>query len=167
VGQELLGYAQFPDMMVTNPDTDGIVVRTTAFGRVGNITPPYNHGRTATHEVGHWMNLIHIWGDNICGDDLVADTPVQEWFTEGCPNHPRTSCGSHDMFMNYMDYTDDACMNISILPWKFQMGHVPPARPCLATRMAITANASLIPPVIMAASGLPFTPIPHPMTSRS
>ena len=110
--RDLLGYAQFPEMMASNPETDGIVVKTTAFGREENVASPFHQGRTATHEVGHWLNLRHIWGDDFCGDDLVADTPTQEWFTQGCPQHPQSSCGSHDMFMNYMDYTNDACMNI-------------------------------------------------------
>src|SRR5690606_31423409 len=93
-------------------NTDGVVVNTTSFGTIGFVTAPFNQGRTATHEVGHWLNLYHIWGDAVCGNDLVADTPVQEGFSTGCPNVPRASCGSNDMFMNYMDYTDDACMNI-------------------------------------------------------
>ncbi len=111
-GEGLLGYAQFPDQLSTDPDTDGVVIRTTSFGRTGNIDAPFDEGRTATHEVGHWLNLIHIWGDAVCGDDLVGDTPVQEAPTTNCPTHPQASCGSDDMFMNYMDYTNDACMNL-------------------------------------------------------
>ncbi len=57
LGNNLLGYAQFPDMMVTQPETDGVVVHTTAFGRIGNVSAPFDQGRTATHEVGHWLNL--------------------------------------------------------------------------------------------------------------
>lgn len=112
LGEDLLGYAQFPDMMATQPETDGVVIRTTSFGTVGNVSAPFNKGRTATHEVGHWLNLSHIWGDANCGNDFVADTPTQSGPNYNCPSHPHVSCGSNDMFMNYMDYTDDACMNL-------------------------------------------------------
>lgn len=111
----LLGYAQFPHYYTTDPSTDGIVVTTTAFGRTGNVVAPFNLGRTATHEVGHWLNLLHIWGDYVgCGGngDFVADTPDQNNARTGCPSFPQTSCSSNDMFMNYMDYTNDGCMNI-------------------------------------------------------
>lgn len=111
----ILGYAQFPDQFYAKPNTDGIVVTTTAFGRTGNVSAPYHLGRTATHEIGHWLNLQHIWGDyDGCGGqgDFVNDTPDQKNEYYGCPSFPQTSCGSNDMFMNYMDYTDDGCMNI-------------------------------------------------------
>ncbi|SFQ38242.1 GEVED domain-containing protein [Hymenobacter arizonensis] len=106
----ILGYAQFPGGAAA---TDGVVIRTSAFGRNGSATAPFNLGRTGTHEVGHWLNLRHIWGDASCGNDLVADTPTQQTSNTGCPSFPRRTCGnttSGDMFMNYMDYTDDACM---------------------------------------------------------
>ena len=105
----LLGYAQFPG---GNAATDGIVVDYAYFGNIGTATPPFHLGRTATHEVGHWLNLRHIWGDGPCGvDDFVADTPLSDASNFGCPaNH--VSCGSVDMVQNYMDYTDDACMNL-------------------------------------------------------
>jgi hypothetical protein len=79
----------------------------------GGAATNYNGGRTATHEVGHWLNLRHIWGDASCGNDLVADTPTQQTSNGGCPAYPRLTCGnttSGDMFMNYMDYTYDRCM---------------------------------------------------------
>lgn len=105
----LLGYAQFPGGAAA---TDGVVINYTAFGTTGTASAPYNKGRTATHEVGHWLNLRHIWGDATCGNDLVSDTPVHNTSNGGCPSHPKSnSCGtSAEMFMNYMDYTDDACM---------------------------------------------------------
>jgi|GEM_PF-1861598 len=104
-----LGYASFPDG--TNPNVDGIVVLDEAFGV--NSNPQYGLGRTATHEVGHYLNLFHIWGDGPCGvDDGLADTPESAADYGGCPTHPQSSCGSVDMFMNYMDYVDDACMNL-------------------------------------------------------
>lgn len=112
----LLGYAQFPFDYATRPNTDGVVIHTTAFGRVGNVVAPFNTGRAATHEVGHWLNLFHIWGDdgNGCnGSDQCDDTPNQADENFGCPAFPSTSCNNNgDMSMNYMDYTDDACMNI-------------------------------------------------------
>ena len=105
-----LGWAQFPAAGLE--ETDGVVIDFEHFGTTGTAKYPYNLGRTATHEIGHWLNLIHIWGDNNCGDDLVFDTPVQEDANFGCLIHPSTSCGNTgDMFMNFMDYTDDACMN--------------------------------------------------------
>jgi len=105
----LLGYAQFPGGPAA---TDGVVINYTAFGTMGTAQAPFNKGRTATHEVGHWLNLRHIWGDATCGDDQVNDTPVHQTSNSGCPSHPKAnSCGtSAEMFMNYMDYTDDACM---------------------------------------------------------
>ncbi|MBX0291429.1 T9SS type A sorting domain-containing protein [Hymenobacter sp. HSC-4F20] len=106
----ILGYAQFPGGAAS---TDGVVILTSAFGRGGSSSAPFNLGRTATHEVGHWLNLRHIWGDASCGNDLVSDTPTQQTSNYGCPSFPHVTCsnGSNgDMFMNYMDYTDDACM---------------------------------------------------------
>lgn len=109
LGGGLLGYAQFPGGAAA---TDGVVVNYTAFGSTGTAQSPYNKGRTATHEVGHWLNLRHIWGDAACGSDLVTDTPTHNADNGGCPTHPKANtCGtSAEMFMNYMDYTNDACM---------------------------------------------------------
>jgi len=111
LGHNLLGYAQFPG---GNPNTDGVVILNTAFGRIGTVEAPYDKGRTATHEIGHYFNLRHIWGDSNCGNDLVDDTPLHDSYNFGCPPFPaNSSCGGtvHPMMtMNYMDYTDDACM---------------------------------------------------------
>ncbi|WP_338793837.1 GEVED domain-containing protein [Bernardetia sp. Wsw4-3y2] len=110
----ILGYAQFPGSGAAN--TDGVVILTTGFGSTGNVGAPFNLGRTTTHEVGHWLNLRHIWGDGACGaDDFVSDTPIAAASNGGCPSYPSKSCSnnggfSSDMFMNYMDYTNDACM---------------------------------------------------------
>ena len=113
--QDILGYATYPS--TTDPSTDGIVINYKAFGRIGaNIKPQYNLGRTATHEIGHWLNLYHIWGDDTdcSGTDLIDDTPNQKDATYGCPDSPQSSCTNDadggDMFQNYMDYTDDRCM---------------------------------------------------------
>ena len=108
----LLGFATFPG---GNASLDGVVCDYAYFGNIGTATPPYNLGRTATHEVGHWLNLYHIWGDSYCGNDYVSDTPEHEESNYGCPSFPHSSnCSSTgssgEMFMNYMDYTNDACM---------------------------------------------------------
>ncbi|WP_217914704.1 zinc metalloprotease [Miltoncostaea marina] len=109
----LLGYAQFPGGPA---ETDGVVVTHTAFGTTGTAAAPFNLGRTATHEIGHWLNLRHIWGDDgtgCSGDDFVADTPNQAGPNTGTPTFPVVTCGNGpdgDMFMNYMDYTDDVAM---------------------------------------------------------
>ena len=110
IGQGILGYAQFPG---GNAATDGVVILFSAFGRVGTVSAPYHKGRTTTHEVGHWLNLRHIWGDANCGSDQVNDTPTQQTANYGCPSFPKVTCSNGpngDMFMNYMDYTDDLCM---------------------------------------------------------
>ena len=110
LGDDLLGYAQFPG---GKPATDGVVVGYFCFGRTGKLLKPFNKGRTTTHEVGHWMNLRHIWGDAYCGNDHVDDTPQATVYNFGCPSFPKyNSCRSNEieMTMNYMDYTDDACM---------------------------------------------------------
>lgn len=106
----VLGFASFPGGNISD---DGVVIDFENFGTIGTATSPYHKGRTATHEIGHWLNLYHIWGDNNCGDDLVADTPIQETENYGCPAHPSISCENEgDMFQNFMDYTNDACMNL-------------------------------------------------------
>src|SRR4029079_13824000 len=104
-------------------DRDGIVINISAFGTV-NVSGAYNLGRTAVHEVGHWLGLMHIWGDTYCGDDLVYDTPKQGNFTAGCPSGFRSSCSNGttgDMYMNYMDFTNDACMNLFTVGQKDRM----------------------------------------------
>ena len=108
-----LGYAQFPG---GSASTDGVVCDYQYFGTIGTATAPFNKGRTATHEVGHWLNLRHIWGDDgtgCTGSDQVTDTPNSAGPNYGCPAFPKVTCSNGpngDMFMNYMDYTDDACM---------------------------------------------------------
>lgn len=119
----LLGYAQFPGGAAA---TDGVVV---LFSSVGSIASPgtgapFNLGRTLTHEVGHWLNLRHIWGDATCGSDLVSDTPTHNTSNGGCPTYPHLSTCSGtpvEMTMNYMDYTDDGCMNMFSLGQKTRM----------------------------------------------
>ncbi len=105
---QFLGYATLPGSALSGED--GIVIDYKYFGTTGTVAPPLDKGRTATHEIGHYFNLEHIWGNGCNSDDDVADTPEQENSYGGCPVHPRTSCGSDDMFMNYMDYVNDDCM---------------------------------------------------------
>ena len=105
----LLGYAQFPG---GPSSTDGVVVDYAYFGTTGTATSPFDLGRTCTHEVGHYLNLRHIWGDGGCSvDDFVSDTPLSDGPNYSCAvGH--VSCGTTDMVQNYMDYSDDACMNL-------------------------------------------------------
>jgi hypothetical protein len=110
IGGGILGYAQFPGGAAT---TDGVVIDSKYFGVTGTANYPYNLGRTGSHEVGHWMNLRHIWGDASCGNDLVADTPVHKTSNYGVPTYPYASTclpAHNEMTMNYMDYTDDRGM---------------------------------------------------------
>lgn len=108
LGGGILGYAQFPGGASA---TDGVVILYSSLP--GGSAAPYNKGRTATHEVGHYLNLRHIWGDATCGSDLVSDTPTHNAANYGCPpaGHKSTCTGTPvEMTMNFMDYTDDACM---------------------------------------------------------
>jgi hypothetical protein len=108
----LLGYAQFPG---GPPATDGVVINYRAFGTMGTAQAPFHKGRTATHEIGHYFNLRHIWGDteDCSGSDMVADTPNCAGPNFGTPQFPVVTCNNGPnggMFMNYMDYVDDAAM---------------------------------------------------------
>lgn len=143
----LIGFATLPGTAL--PGQDGVVITYKHFGRTGQVEAPYNKGRTATHEVGHWLNLLHIWGDdenssdNCAGTDQIEDTPNQGGPYFGCPSGTQTSCSSSDMYMNYMDYTNDACMNLFTNGQKIRM------RSALAGfRSAIlTSQACSTPPV--------------------
>ena len=104
--------------MAVSPNTDGVVVNFYAFGQNGTAQAPSNLGRTCVHEVGHWLNLIHTWGDAYCGNDSVADTPPQTQPHYNCNvTFPdlTTACNTSTepygtMFMDYMDYSDDPCL---------------------------------------------------------
>jgi Pregnancy-associated plasma protein-A len=143
----LLGYGTYPGEPAA---TDGVIIHYRAFGTMGTAAAPFDLGRTATHEIGHWLNLLHIWGDDPAGStscsdsDQVADTPNQAGAHSGCPTFPSISCGngpSGDMFMNYMDYTDDACM------FMFTAGQVERMDATLQTaRAGILASDGLVPP---------------------
>ncbi len=112
----VLGSATFPEEGQDHPLEDGLFIRPDVFGKMGSVSAPYDRGRTCTHEMGHYLNLQHLWGagnDNFeCEkDDGIADTPRQASnYRNTCPSAPLPSCGSPDMFMNFMNYTDDACM---------------------------------------------------------
>lgn len=116
ITQGYLGYAQFPG---GNPSTDGVVMSPQYFGSSahdtqGNfyLSAPFDLGRTTTHEVGHWLNLRHIWGDGRCRqDDFVSDTPSSDAPNYNC-DLTEASCRSTDMVENYMDYSDDGCMGL-------------------------------------------------------
>lgn len=124
--RSFLGYASFPISNLSGIDNssddsswDGIQVDYTYFGENPNSSLFSSVGRTATHEVGHYLGLRHIWGDGGCGvDDFVSDTPVADDDNGGLsspctfPNNDNTVCSTDEMFQNYMDYTDDSCMNL-------------------------------------------------------
>ena len=112
LGPGLLGYAQFPGMGLA--ESDGVVCNYLAVGNVGTATFPFHLGRRATHEIGHYLGLYHTWGDGGCEvDDFVLDTPNADGPNYGC-ELGSSSCveGTDAMVQNYMDYSDDACMNL-------------------------------------------------------
>ena len=154
----LLGYAQFPQSPIggigcgtPNLATDGVVFLYSSIGKssVSGFPGPYNEGRTATHEIGHWLGLRHIWGDvNNCATttDWCDDTPAALQANFGCPslnsctNAPDTG---PDMVANYMDYTDDLCMNVFTLDQKMRMRTVLTSTPL---RMSLISSDACIPP---------------------
>lgn len=118
-GGTILGYAQFPG--TGQAFSDGVCIRHDEIGSIGTAaTSPFGNGkgRTATHEVGHWLNLRHIWGDATCGSDLVSDTPTHQAANSGCPSFPHnanSSCGTGangEMYTDYMDYSNGSCLNM-------------------------------------------------------
>jgi len=132
----LLGYATFPNPGTSgiqglsgtfgSSTTDGVVILNSSFGSIGTAqTGAYNKGRTATHEIGHWMGLRHIWGDSNCGTDYCNDTPPAQTSNFGCPAYPYHvgTCSGNttgEMTMNYMDYTNDACMYMFTADQKYR-----------------------------------------------
>ncbi|WP_452225384.1 T9SS type A sorting domain-containing protein [Lacinutrix chionoecetis] len=167
----LLGYAQFPDNTPNLPglnttggaaNTDGVVAAFDAMGTLDAndgtfiLNPTYNLGRTMTHEVGHWLGLRHIWGDGDCtADDFCADTP-----NAGNPNYTCnlsadscTGSAGNDMVQNYMDYTNDACMDTFTQNQKDRIQAIMAASP---RRMELnTSNGCSIEPTVYIASTLP------------
>jgi hypothetical protein len=123
---DFIGFSQFPlsDLIpgledsFDNRYTDGVLITYWAFGSIddGNfgVDNRYNKGRTLTHETGHFLGLRHTWGYDCDFTDYCDDTPTQGSSTAGCPSGARASCinGVNKMFQNYLDYTNDACMNL-------------------------------------------------------
>lgn len=146
------GYSSFPGGPAAK---DGIVISHLVFGI--NTKRGYEMGKTAVHEIGHWLGLRHIWGDEYCGDDEIDDTPKQSTFTSGCPSGIRLSCSSGpngDMYMNYMDITLDACTNL------FTEGQKERMRASFETgggRKSILTSYGLLPPLI---SEIPDAEVP-------
>ena len=146
-----LGFAQFPvsnlpglSQSSENRLTDGVVIETTYFGN-NNTIAPESLGRTTTHEVGHFLGLRHIWGDGPCNvDDFCADTPLSDGSNFGCPVD-KISCGSIDMVQNYMDLTNDACMNIFTQSQKDRMHVVLTNSP---RRASLVVSKGATPPVV-------------------
>ena len=108
----VLGYAS---LLGGPAEKDGVAIRYNVFGNTGGA---FGKGRTATHEIGHWLGLRHIWGDRDCGDDGIADTPPQAAPSRGCPSGVQPSCDNApagSMYMNFMDFTNDECTNMFTL----------------------------------------------------
>jgi hypothetical protein len=110
IGGGALGFSQLPGV---DADTDGLVIDYRYFGTRGTVHVPFDKGRTVTHELGHYFNLRHIWGDMQCGDDFVEDTPQHSGPHFGCPAYPAySSCEGNPLKLttNFMDYVNDNCM---------------------------------------------------------
>lgn len=177
LGGGLLGYGEFPTGSASN--TFGLVMgyfcfgsNNTSYGTFSSLTAPYDGGRTSTHEIGHCFNLFHIWGDDggsCSGSDLCADTPNQGNENYGCPTYPsNASCSNGgDMSMNYMDYTDDDCMNMFTANQKTRMLAVlnnPPynalqtSQACQSASAGIDAGISVINSPATSLCNATFTP---------
>jgi len=148
----IYGYAQYPESP-TLPGlggnqlatTDGVVLGYKYVGRIGTFPAGLDKGRTGTHEVGHFLGLYHTWGDGNCGDDFADDTPTQKNSSSGCPTFPHISCSNGpdgDMFPNYMDYTNDACMNLFTKDQQARIWAVLSSSPRRASLLASTACQS-------------------------
>jgi predicted acetyltransferase len=107
-GNLIAGFGTYPNQ--TDAEKTGVIVHPKYFGI--NKHPKYGLGRVATHEIGHYFGLKHLWADDVdCNtDDDVTDTPVQKKAYTGCPKYPQKGCSQSEMFMNFMDYVDDPCM---------------------------------------------------------
>ncbi len=143
IGGSTLGYATLPGGTAA---LDGVVIDFKYIGTIGTATAPFNKGRTATHEVGHWLNLRHIWGDATCGSDNVSDTPAHNTYNFGCPVYPHLSTCTGtptEMTMNYMDYVDDQCMQMFTAGQKLRMRAVLEGA---GARASIASSPGCLPP---------------------
>jgi hypothetical protein len=128
LSQGVLAYATLPYFGTANED--GIVSRYNTTGTTGNVMSGFRKGKTILHEAGHYLGLLHTWGTQAgCGGqgDFISDTPDQYDMNFGCPAFPHVSCTNGpngDMFMNYMDYTDDDCRNMFTIGQNNQMHSV-------------------------------------------
>jgi hypothetical protein len=162
---QTIGYAQFPVSALpgleASPNdrlTDGVVISYTAFGSIDDgafsLDSKYNKGRTLTHETGHFFGLRHIWGDDgsqCNGTDYVDDTPNQAGsYLNQCPSGTKTSCSTDDMYMNYMDYTNDACMNLFTIG---QVGRINVVMQNSPRRATLLNSAGAFDPVPVAIDG--------------
>ena len=145
-----LAFSSFPTELITTPSEDGITVGYRYFGTGGTSISPYNLGRTMTHEVGHWLGLKHIWGDAFCGTDFVVDTKAAESENYGCPSFPQrptNTCGGDangEMYMNFMDYVNDNCMNMFTYGQVLRMQNtLTLARPDIASANRCVSTASI------------------------
>jgi hypothetical protein len=143
------GYSSYP--WSGTPSTDGVMIKYNYVGRVGPFINNWNYqkGRTVTHEVGHWFGLIHIWGDAACGNDLVGDTPPQSASNSSCPTFPHVStCSSSsngDMYMDYMDYTNDNCRNMfSLMQVTRMLGYLNTSRASILTSLGAVPPSSSV-----------------------
>lgn len=127
VGNMMTGIVGYSSLLGCAKNIDGIVMRYNAFGNIGKLQMPYVEGRVTVHEVGHWLGLRHIWGDQVCGNDGIDDTPPQKIATRNCPSGNIASCDnapSGIMYNNYMDLTNDACMNMFTIGQRDRMRSV-------------------------------------------
>jgi hypothetical protein len=106
----VFGVSSFPG---GDPTVDGVVIDYKFLGTSGTVQQPFDKGRTTTHEVGHWLGLQHLWGEagGCITDDGITDTPMQSGPSSGC-NLEKTTCGNLNMVQNFMDLSDDRCMNM-------------------------------------------------------
>ena len=143
----LIGYASFPSDMAMRPTEDGVVMDFMSFGTIPPVNSGLDLGRVCGHEVGHWLNLRHIWADEaLCaGTDFVDDTPDQGPNNTNCPAFPHTDVCSPSspgvMFMNQMDYTLDACRRLFTLGQSDRM-----AATLFTVRNSLLSSQGAIPP---------------------
>ncbi len=160
--QFFLGSAAFPAQGLAFPGEDGIVIDPRYVGAGGFTNPPYHLGHTLTHEVGHYFNLFHLWGPGGAGEctsDEVADTPQQSRDYQGeCPDWPQASCATLDMFMNFMNFSDDACLAMFTAGQKLRM-----LAALNGPRSGLLASDGCLPPLATEAPGTPalsISPVP-------